>query len=81
MASFIIVNANEWAGLYIDGKLVTEGHSIREGELVEHLAAHGVCITRHELSPHADARMCQNGDTMPTNFSDVEYVGKPRRKK
>lgn len=71
MSEFVIVNGNEWAGLYVDGRLVDEGHGISEYVLVGHLAEHGVRIRRESLSADADNEMCEHGSGMPTDLSDV----------
>lgn len=37
MKTVTIVNADDWMGLYIDGELVYEGHSIEEETLLKYV--------------------------------------------
>lgn len=68
---FVIVEGTDWAGLYVDGKLVAENHSISQDDLVQQLAKNGVNIRVEELHPKADEQMSEFGRTLPKDFSGV----------
>lgn len=39
MSKFVLIQCDDWAGLYKDGELVEEGHSIPYANLCHHLGA------------------------------------------
>jgi len=64
---FVIVEADNWAGLYVDGVLVEQHHDI---DLVEWLAKYGVNIKlRHAYN---DLQVAESGQ-LPEDLKDVEF--------
>jgi len=52
-ASNMILTVNisdDWSGIYIDGKLLTDGHSIRYDEVIIGLIKRGVNMSDYKLS-------------------------------
>lgn len=60
-----IVKADDWMGVYIDEKLVYEGHSIAEDKLIK------LCNIEHELIWCDDEWLCDRGN-LPKEFKDVK---------
>lgn len=63
----LVTNYNDWEGLYIDGRLVLEGHIIRKDEMLTIL---GINYSEVET---ADGWLESRG-TLPKNLSDVEEM-------
>ncbi len=74
---FCIVNAEDWAGLYVEGQLVDEAHRISEDTLVTWLQRHGVDIARHQLSNEGEVDLMDGGG-LPTLLSKVSFKGKKK---
>ena len=64
---FVIVEANNWVGFYVDGKLVEQHHDV---DLTELLPKYGVNIkTKYAYN---DPQALYEG-TLPENLSDIEF--------
>jgi hypothetical protein len=59
-----LVICDDWEGMYLNGKLVTEGHHIRLNEMLRHLGIK--CI---EL--HPDDTWLEEGPGLPEDFNEV----------
>jgi len=70
-----IANADDWEGLYINGYLVTEGHSISNKELamaiIDRLPRTGISYESKEVDP---TWMSLNS-TLPQELSKVKFNG------
>ena len=66
---FVIVSSSsgDWEGLYKDGVLVTEGHSISNRDIFANL---GVSVQEKEA---AEGWLEERGN-LPKNLSDVEFA-------
>lgn len=60
----------DWAGLYINGKLDCEGHSITAHDLMSALA--GMTLTDFEVRP-CDIGWIIDAGNLPENLSDVKW--------
>lgn len=71
-----IVNADDWKGLYIDGKLVFQNHSIRISDLVECLEEAGIKLgfelTEGELTEDGYERIQDEG-CLPDDLEEVDW--------
>jgi len=64
---FVLVEADYWVGLYVDGKLVEQHHDV---DLVEYLRKYGVDIrTKYAYN---DPQVTVEG-TLPDYLSDVKF--------
>jgi len=63
----LVTNYDDWEGLYIDGKLVLEGHRVRRDEMFTML---GIDYTEVE----AAEGWLESRGTLPKNLSDVEEM-------
>lgn len=60
-----LIQADDWCGLYINGKLATEGHSIDHGEFCE---AVGIVL----VEKWADCKWLEDRGRLPEKLSDVK---------
>lgn len=60
-----IVSGDDWMGLYIDGKLVLEGHSLCLGEVLE-----AVGIKPETITP--DNEWLENEGNLPKDLAKVK---------
>jgi uncharacterized Zn finger protein len=44
MSRLTLARGDDWSGIYVDGQLITEGHSFRELEIVEICIEHKVPV-------------------------------------
>lgn len=58
---------DDWEGLYIDGKLVQEGHVIQKDELLRHF---GITLDTVEVAPD----WLEDRGGFPEKLSDVEEL-------
>ena len=67
MSKFMIVGceAGDWEGLYIDGKLVEEGHKIHRDTIFEHLGINA------DYSCASDNAMDKMGCSFPEKLDEV----------
>lgn len=65
--SFVLVEADNWVGLYVDGELVEQHHDI---DLVEWLSKYGVNIK--SKSAYEDPEIVETG-RMPEQLSEVKF--------
>jgi hypothetical protein len=49
MSRLTLAQGDDWSGIYIDGQLVTEGHSFRTLEVVEICIEHEVTVAEGKL--------------------------------
>ncbi|GAB9152983.1 hypothetical protein [Bradyrhizobium diazoefficiens] len=49
MSRLTLAQGDDWSGIYVDGQLVTEGHSIRTLEVVEICIEHKVTVAEGKL--------------------------------
>lgn len=64
----IVSGAEDWEELYIDGKLVSEGHSIRVHDVLDAL---GVTLTRINLDDKQESQLERKG-SMPKTLKGVQ---------
>lgn len=69
MATFTIVNGDDWEGLFVDGKLVSEGHSLSIYDLL-HTAKTMGPITEI-VYVEADYMWLEIHGSFPNNLSEV----------
>jgi hypothetical protein len=62
-----LVRGDDWEGLYIDGKLETEGHSLSPSDIFKVL---DIRVTNHDLD---DEWICEQG-SLPENFDEVKLA-------
>lgn len=67
---FVLVEADNWCGLYVDGECVEQHHDI---DLVEYLRQYGVNIRAKYA--YNDPQMVEEG-TLPENLSAVRFDSK-----
>ena len=60
-----LVKADDWAGLYLDGKLIEQGHDIRIDDLLRHLGI------KAEILWANDEWLNKLGG-LPTNLEEVQ---------
>jgi len=64
---FVLVEADNWAGLYVNGKLVEQHHDI---DLVEWLAKYGVPIKLKYA--YNDLQVAESGQ-LPESLDEVDF--------
>ena len=64
---FVLVEADNWAGLYVDGKLVEQHHDI---DFTEWLPKYGVNLKLKYA--YNDLQVAESGQ-LPENLEDVEF--------
>jgi hypothetical protein len=62
---YVTCESGDWCGLYINGKLVTQGHSIGTREILELL------LDNVYLTEYTDADMEEMGNSFPSDESDL----------
>lgn len=81
MAKAIIVKLEDWEGLYVDGRLVGEGHTLNEGEdrITWALGAaeeHGFDLKELEIKESYDEEFLEemeNSGNLPSKLEDVAF--------
>lgn len=66
----VIFTADDWAGVYVDGKLIDEGHSVNMGILTEELGIHSFRIDEDERWEKFN-RDLWDGDSFPEKLENV----------
>lgn len=72
----VIVDADDWKALYVDGKLVTQDHRIDNKVILKALG-----IELETVEPDAEWFQFSVGYHFPDTFDEVEYIGKSKPKK
>lgn len=62
----VFVSGDDWEGLYIDGKLVLENHSLEPRQVLDKL---GIKYERRD----ADAEWLADTGNLPQDLKDVEF--------
>lgn len=70
MSQFVIVDGDDWSGIYVDGVLLTEGHSFQAGEVLQAAMNHGPVDSIE--TRYADAAWLEDRGRLPTKLSDVK---------
>lgn len=68
-----VYRVDEWAGLYQDGQLVYEGHSIPDHEYLALLRDYGV-ITNDEFIDMPEADVVAYTGRMPNTVREIEQI-------
>lgn len=67
------VYADDWAGMYANGKLINEGHSLRLCDMIEWLSDKGpVHIVSYDCRPAHENWLNRIG-RLPVKLADVSY--------
>ena len=66
--NIVIVNADDWEGLYIDGDLKTEGHSLSLQNVLDILKIH--TTFRYDV----DYEWLEEIGRLPKSLSDVKFT-------
>ena len=67
---YVIVNGDDWQGIFVDGKLISEGHSFSSYELLEIVKEHGAVGEFWSLEPDMDWLEDRGG--LPDTLRDVK---------
>ncbi len=67
---FVIVGDDDWEGLYINGKLHTEGHSLSSHDIL--VAAKGKLLRSYEHRVCNRVWLSDHGN-LPDNLGDVKW--------
>lgn len=62
--------SGEWAGFYIDGQLVTEGHRIREDDVLDTLQKLGILTW--------ESKEASTEDRFPQKLEDANFIEDPQ---
>ena len=69
----VIAKADDWEGVYIKGKLYTEGHEITKNDLIESLEKSG-SLKKNSLSEfYVNDKWIKNIGRLPKNINEVEW--------
>lgn len=68
------VTGDDWSGIYIDGKLVTEGHSIPFHDLMEVLTEHVPTGIDYWTALDVDDKWLQNEGSLPPILREVVFA-------
>lgn len=81
MVKAVLVNASDWEGLYINGSLVEEGHSLNEGHSRPKYFAELASRYKFELKDMVQAFVtCEYEEVLnevgsfPDDLSEVQYI-------
>lgn len=69
MSEIVLVRANDWEGLYVDGALISENHSIDPHTILDLVG--GKCIY---LTSAQDHGLCDRG-ALPATLADLKELG------
>jgi hypothetical protein len=83
MNKAILLKADDWEGLYINGTLVTEGHTLNEGNdrsrffanLAETLNFKLLDMETAQIDPKYEEELSIIG-SLPCNLVDIKYIKK-----
>jgi len=70
MAKVVYVSGDDWDGLYVDGKLVAQGHSLPVTTILRE------CGVDYEMRSADEGQLREDGD-YPTDIKDAKFTGKP----
>lgn len=76
MSKVVIVDADDWKALYVDGKLVTQDHRIENRDILRALG-----IELETVEPDPEWFEFSAGSHFPKTLDEVEYIGKSKPKK
>jgi hypothetical protein len=66
LPSITVVRGDDWAGLYLNGKLVQEGHRVRTEDIFEHLDIQATYIT-------PDQQWLEDRGSLPVDLNEVKH--------
>jgi len=66
---FTIVYGDDWTGLYADGSLLAEGHSLSTHEVLDWARSHGPVAKVEEV--HADTSWLEDCGNLPGQLREV----------
>lgn len=72
MAKLVLVRGDDWEGIYVDGNLLTEGHSIEVMDAVQLAVTHRV--TEYETQ-WADLTWLHDEGNLPRRLDEVKLQG------
>jgi hypothetical protein len=71
MSRLTLANGDDWSGIYVDGSLVTEGHSFRTLEVVEICIEHNVTVAEGK---EVDIEWLNGQGSLPDKEGDVRWA-------
>ena len=69
---YVLVDGDDWSGLFYNGQLLTEGHYIELGDLGDTVVENGGRITRFETL-RADDEWLAEGGRFPRDLREVKF--------
>ncbi|WP_064199133.1 hypothetical protein [Brevibacillus brevis] len=75
--TLIVLTGDDWEGLFYNGKLIEEEHSIHKSELVNRMKQYQTFDVRFLWLNNMGLKWIHNEGSFPSNFEDVpkEYFG------
>lgn len=73
MNHYVLVSGDDWIGLYINGFLVYQDHSIEPGKLFEIIMKEGNGQVDSHRETHCDCHWLSDVGYLPSLLSDVKY--------
>lgn len=70
MSHFVVVDGDDWSGIYVDGILLTEGHGFGTTEVLKIAMEHGPVESVE--GRYADVVWLHDQGFLPTNLEDVK---------
>jgi hypothetical protein len=67
----ILLSADDWEGLFIDGELIDEGHEIRRTELVKAMKTYSTFDVKFEYFSIEGQEWLEERGSFPMNFCDI----------
>jgi len=67
--SVVLLQADDWQGLYVDGKLVLEEHRIAPRDIAQHTPG----FEAHFVSEEQDRLMSEKGIGFPESLAEAVY--------
>jgi len=72
VSAFTVVNGDDWTGLYVDGKLVEQGHSISASDALRIARDYKKIESVETL--YADIDWLHDLGWLPDKLSDVKFI-------
>jgi len=72
IAKVIDETSNDWVGLYVDGKLASQDHSIQEEDLISYLIDNEIKFSKEDKMEIYYYDRDLDGEGFPVKFEDLD---------
>lgn len=71
MNNLVVISADDWEGIYLNDKLLDEGHKITKHQLVDYMREYNTFEVYFEAFTDEGCRWIEDQGSLPSKYEDI----------